>query len=541
MNQETVIENTLEIQAVPLSESLLWEAQKDYFVKTGIEAWRQNIVPSYVTTNPFIAHTYAELILAYLEDYQVENSEEFDREQPFYILDLGAGSGKFAFHFLRHFLPEYEDRFADRGKFCYVMVDISQANIDFWQSHEQLNSFVEQGVLDFALFDVCNEQSLKLLVSNNIISSQTQNKAIIAIANYLFDSLPHDIFELNKGELSECLVSLHQHGKRVTNEESLRVESIKLNYHNRFCKSEYYEDEKWNNILDFYQSNIKEGVFLLPVGGFHCLQNLSVISNGQFMVLSADKGHHHLESVIRDNKPKLVKHGGCVSFSVNYHALAEYFKQLGGEVLQIPHVHNSINIQAFLLGNESGKFKHTKRVYQQRVREFSPDDFATLKKGFDKNHQELKLEQIIAFLRLSRWDSKVLLGCYKYLLELLPLANSYLKKNLVNGITKIWEQYFHVEEDDDLAFALGSLLAKMRIYQEALPYFHYSTEHYGEHPFVSYNKAICYFYLEEMEEALRETEEVLRLFPDMEEANRLKQDIIKSKNRNNFEVNLDSS
>lgn len=43
-----------------LSESPLWQAQRDFFVKQGIEAWRQNIVPSHVTCNSFIAHAYVE-------------------------------------------------------------------------------------------------------------------------------------------------------------------------------------------------------------------------------------------------------------------------------------------------------------------------------------------------------------------------------------------------------------------------------------------------------------------------------------------------
>lgn len=463
LNQATVTEEPTIIKPQRLSESPLWDAQKKYFVKTGIEAWRQNIVPSYVTTNPFIAHTYAELVLAYLEDYQRKNKQNINQKEPFYIFDLGAGSGKFTFHFLRHFLPEFKDRFADISNFCYVMVDISQANIDFWQSHEQLKPFVEEGVLDFAQFDVCQEQCLKLLISGNIISAETQNKPIVAIANYLFDSLPHDVFELQEGKLFECLVSLHQQGKTVTEEEDLRVESLGINYHNQVCDSEYYDDKRWNNVLNFYQDNIEDGIFLLPVGGFRCLENLTAISKGQFMVLSADKGHHHLESVIRENKPNLVKHGGCVSFTVNYHALTEYFKQLGGEVLQIPHLHNSINIQAFLLGETSGEFKQTKRVYQQKVIDFSPDDFFMLKKATENNYRYLDLRQIIALLRLSHWDTDILNICSQRLIQVLSESTQLERKKIYNAFQIIRGQYYFLEENENdsvlkkLEASLGNL------------------------------------------------------------------------------------
>ena len=279
MNQSTVREKTIQIQPTRLSQSPLWQAQRNYFIEQGIEAWRQNIVPSYVTTNPFIAHAYAELVLAYLEDYQVENTREVNTEQPFYILDLGAGSGKFAFHFLRHFLPEYSERFPDGGKVCYVMADISKANIEFWQSNEQLQPFVAQGVLDFAQFDVCAEQSLRLRVSGRVLSSQTQQKPMAAIANYLFDSIPHDVFELKQGELFECLVTLHQRGKAVADGDEVKVESLDLKYHHQPCAEDCYPAAEWNQILRFYRENIEDGVFLLPVGGLRCLENLHAISN----------------------------------------------------------------------------------------------------------------------------------------------------------------------------------------------------------------------------------------------------------------------
>ena len=41
----------------PLSRSLLWTMQRRYFEDQGVEAWSTNIVPSYITSNPFIARS----------------------------------------------------------------------------------------------------------------------------------------------------------------------------------------------------------------------------------------------------------------------------------------------------------------------------------------------------------------------------------------------------------------------------------------------------------------------------------------------------
>ncbi len=83
----------------PLSRSLLWTMQRRYFEDQGVEAWSTNIVPSYITSNPFIARRYAQVVLGYLRDIWAA----LDPSQPLYIVELGAGGGRFAFYFLRCF------------------------------------------------------------------------------------------------------------------------------------------------------------------------------------------------------------------------------------------------------------------------------------------------------------------------------------------------------------------------------------------------------------------------------------------------------
>jgi hypothetical protein len=43
-----------------LSHSMLWELQREFFARQGVEAWRQGAVPHYITSNPFIASAYAQ-------------------------------------------------------------------------------------------------------------------------------------------------------------------------------------------------------------------------------------------------------------------------------------------------------------------------------------------------------------------------------------------------------------------------------------------------------------------------------------------------
>ena len=86
----------------PLSQSVLWSLQRAYFERAGIAAWSAGAVPMWVTSNPFIAAAYARVVRAFLHDWEAgPGGSALDPGQPVYVVELGAGSGRFAYHFLR--------------------------------------------------------------------------------------------------------------------------------------------------------------------------------------------------------------------------------------------------------------------------------------------------------------------------------------------------------------------------------------------------------------------------------------------------------
>ena len=89
----------------PFSQSLLWEWQQHYFAEMGVEAWRQGEVPHYVTSNPTMANSYAEIVFALWRDQQRLGQPDKASDEPLYLCELGAGSGRFAFHFLKRLTP----------------------------------------------------------------------------------------------------------------------------------------------------------------------------------------------------------------------------------------------------------------------------------------------------------------------------------------------------------------------------------------------------------------------------------------------------
>lgn len=79
------------------SEAPIWELQRTYYEQLGLQAWANDQVPQYITSNPMIGTAYAEIIFGFLQD----RAQKGFTTEPVVVLELGAGVGRLAFHVLQ--------------------------------------------------------------------------------------------------------------------------------------------------------------------------------------------------------------------------------------------------------------------------------------------------------------------------------------------------------------------------------------------------------------------------------------------------------
>lgn len=73
-----------------------------------------------------------------------------------------------------------------------------------------------KGALEFAIFDAVNDDVIRLHNSGKVLSfDNPTDNPICVVANYLFDTLCHDIFQVDKSVLKEGLISVGSSREKV--------------------------------------------------------------------------------------------------------------------------------------------------------------------------------------------------------------------------------------------------------------------------------------------------------------------------------------
>jgi len=281
---------------VPCRESHLWKLMMSFYDRKGPDSWSQGIVPHFITCNTFIGRSYAKVLHGFIQDCLAPNAKmPLDTNEPLYIIELGAGSGKFSFFMLKA-LEELQaiSEFPLR-KIVYVMTDFTEANFKFWRSQPSLAPYFDRGLLDAAIFDAVEDTQITLWRSGTVLSTNSVKNPICIVANYLFDTLYHDIFQVQDGVLKEGLISV---GSKAESEpdplEPSIIQRLENHYKYNVIDADYYKEEGGDEatlrrVLGWYQSYFSKeshptgASLLIPIGTLRALRRLGNFSNGRGM------------------------------------------------------------------------------------------------------------------------------------------------------------------------------------------------------------------------------------------------------------------
>jgi tetratricopeptide (TPR) repeat protein len=485
-------------QSEIFSSSILWKLQADYFQQKGIDAWRLKEVPSYITSNPTIANAYVQIVWNFRKDrIQLSDSASVPALT---ICELGAGSGEFAFHFIRKLIELFvEDNIDLKKGFRYILTDVVNSTLSFWKSHACFDQWLKEGILDIAYFDTLKDDQLQLQISGETISGSTLSEPLIVFSNYVFDSIPQDMFRIENGVLNHCFLSL---STPEDLRESEKIQSFTPEYSYKPIGGAVYSDQHMNSLLEEYKAELESTHLLFPEKAWKAIKNLQALSSEGILLISADKGAT-LPSQMDHHPPHEIQKHGSISMPINIHALSS-LTLAGGGLSFLPEKANlDFSIFALLLCAKPKDYTALKKAYDAHINQNNPYDFYLQKRSLKETANQMKIEEVLTYMAKSKFDPNLFVY---FLPGLTANCNSYSdeeKQLLTLTITKVWESYYSLGEDFDLAYQLACLFYAFDDYRQAIVYFNRSIEKYGDYTGTFYNMAVCYELLEEKDKAIQ--------------------------------------
>lgn len=447
----------------PLSQSLIWQIQRAYFLKNGMQAWREDVVPSSISSNPVMARAYSQILFGYLRDCLAAAAKGdfvLDETQPIYIVELGAGSGRLAHHFLHTFYPRYlESPFASQP-IKFVMTDFVPEIVTFWQENGRFQPWIDENILDFALFDVEEMRPLILINSGETLIPDKIQNPVVLIANYFFDSIPQDSFVIEEGQLCQNLLTLSSSQPEPDLADPTIWDRLTLHYEPIPTEKPHYAEPLYEQILDDYEAQLAEATFTFPNVGLDCLRFWQRAGNGRLLLLTSDRGYSQVDDLLGQDVPLPNLHGSF-SLMVNYQAIGQYVVYKEGVVCQTAHYQDNIQVLAYLLGQIPQAAQETRLAFAHAVGEGGPDDFFALKSVIEKQLGQMSLSQLLAFLRFSGWDAEIFVDCLPYFQAKIETADPVWYPDMQAALKNILQSYLPLQKNDALTNKIHKLLKSL--------------------------------------------------------------------------------
>tara|TARA_R110002110_G_scaffold124505_2_gene301899 strand:- start:51183 stop:52841 length:1659 start_codon:yes stop_codon:yes gene_type:complete len=484
-------------ESVRLSESKLWDIQKNYFETMGINAWEED-VPFYITNNTFIAYQYASLMHQFMLDWQNQK----DPDQMIYIMELGCGTGKFSYYFLKA-LTQLLIEQPLTVSFCYVISDVTAKNTEFCENNLSFKPYIELGQVDFAVFDASCDTDFYLKLADKPFS-ECRKSPLVVISNYIFDCLPHDLLHIQEGKIHSLQYGLKSRYKNFDQQNVKYLNELKFDITMEPIELEaFYDDPKLIGILNGYLERMdgKPSMMPVPLAALKFLKNMQVLTKDNMFLIIGDKGVSSLENISRLPNNYRMTFEGCHTLLANLFIIGDYIKALGGDCV-LSQKSTVFQVGLYSLGTAFENLPNTQFSYTQNIDCLGPQEFASFYSMAIQNAYRFSANSINTFMKFSRWDPDAYALIHDRLVEIAPALMPHEVIELKSDLKKIEDNIYRLGLGFDVANLLGLFYQSQGNIEKAKALFQTAMDIYDDYGPPHNNIAMIYEEQKDKEKAI---------------------------------------
>jgi hypothetical protein len=473
--------------------------QGQFYKEAGIDAWN-NKIPYKITNNLTLAYSYANVIWRFFQEYTSRQHAD-PGPPPFIIVELGAGSGMFAFYLIKELLELRTHLNRPDLTFKYIMTDFSAKNIAYWRNQPALRQYVRYGdeeILDFAEYTVGEETaSLHLLESGLHLNHSTYDseeaKPWVVIANYVFDTLPQDIFQVRDGNLlagltPETIPEYADETESQNNAKSFQQLGIDIEYHS--AQLPYYNHEHLDTILSSYKDTLRNQSFLFPITVLKGINNLLHLSGQKLLLLATDKASTEEPPPLVEGRREIIFHGASFSMTANFHALRALFQSIGGKSLNQPMAH-TITTSLFLAGEGLQSLYETEQSFSTFLINYNPFGLWHYSRKLEPSINTFSTEDLLSYLNLMRWDPDVIDKCLKIIIAQAKTLTAATLKPFSDGMRRSGDYFYALPGPPSTLINVGNFFYELEDFASALTYYERSIMYCEEEKSVTFQSLSC--------------------------------------------------
>lgn len=494
-------------KAVPVVESKLWSLAQSFYSGCEAAAWAEGALPQGAAANACLADAYAGIVAAWLRDLGPQPAER----QPL-VLEIGAGRGSFAWLFMQRFLKRHWLPEDGEPAFTYLMADADEDLTQGWQREPRFGRLRQRGLLDFGHLAADAPTTIRCADATLTFASLRQ-RPVVVIANYLFETMPHDLYRVRKGQLERVLLALASDDAATLSGAPGSFETITPTYTGQAIAKAETGHPLLDTIVDAYAAMGRDMAIPVPRQGFDFLQPL-VDREQPLLLLARDLAYTHPDRF--PNKPPFV-FGGSFSQYTNFHAIGELFRHHNGGVQFQRHPDPSFTVAAFWLPGQgrSASLAQTRTAARERLAEFAPGHTSELLNLLTENIGRAEYGQLFAWLHSACLDPQVAQTCVALFVENYHRSTDGLDPQTLRDVyLEAYEQHLPTGIDDRFDFEVAQLLLVLRFDADANALLSSSLAELGRSPERLYVYALSLLRLQQREQARAVLEEALAMRPD---------------------------